>query len=75
MSAFYLVLANVSMIVSTAVTRIDKTLTYPYGVKTLQVWAWRGKKVPGEIKNMKIVGENFSNTEPIMNIFLQLSPK
>ena len=56
-------------------TRIDKTLTYPYVVKTFQVWAWRGKKVPGEIKNMKIVGENFSNTEPIMNIFLQLSPK
>ena len=56
-------------------TRIDKTLTYPYAVKTLQVRAWRGKKVPGEIKNMKIVSENFSNTEPMMNIFFPIEPK
>ena len=45
-------------------TRIDKTLTYPYVVKTFQVWAWRGKKAPGGIKNMKIVGQNLSILNP-----------
>ena len=45
-------------------TRIDKTLTYPYVVKTLQVWAWRGKKAPGGIKNIKIVGKHLSILNP-----------